>query len=115
MNLHLDKNLIFGKIQIEKRNAIPLEIENLVHYHYWVEFPVTKNIKKYVLPKNSSVKFNHNLFGFDVEYKIVHNKIVMEQNLFINTLLLTSEYFEDWNKMINELNKVYRNNMIISN
>jgi transglutaminase-like putative cysteine protease len=115
MNLHLDKNLIFGKIQIEKRNAIPLEIENLVHYHYWVEFPLTKNIKKYVLPKNSSIQFNHNLFGFDVEYKIVHNKIVMEQNLFINTLLLTSEYFEDWNKMINELNKVYRNNIIISN
>jgi transglutaminase-like putative cysteine protease len=114
INLHLDKNLIFGKIQIDKRNGIPLETEHLVHHHYYVEFPINNNIKNYVLPNKSSLKFNHNLFGFDVDYKIVKNKIVMEQNLFLNTLLLTSEYFEDWNKMINELNKVYRNNIIIS-
>ncbi len=115
INFHLDKNLIFGKIQIDKRNGVPLEIENLVHYHYWVEFPLNKNIKNYVLPQNSFMKFNHNLFGFEVEYKILNNKIIMEQNLFINTLLLTSDYFEDWNKMITELNKVYRNNIIVAN
>lgn len=114
INIHLDKNLMIGKIQIDKRNNIPYEFDNLVHHHYWVELPLDKKIKNYVLPKNQSVKFNHDQFGFDVEYKIINNKIIMEQNLYINTLLLNSKYFDDWNKMIYELNRVYRNNIILT-
>ena len=63
------------------------------------------------LPENSS--FNTDLFGFKIEYKKEGNKIEFIHNYYKNYLLLNNESFEEWNKMIKEVNKAYREVIIL--
>jgi hypothetical protein len=53
------------------------------------------------------------LFGYKIEYKQEGDKVKFIHNYYKNYLLLNNESFEEWNKMITEVNKAYREVIIL--
>lgn len=112
INLHLDKDLNSDKLEIEKRKGVPLKIENLVLDNDRVVLNIPDGYNIDYIPEN--VSFNNDQFGFSITYTKVGNTLIMEKTLKINSLLITEEYFNDWNKMVGMLNKAYRESIALS-
>lgn len=73
---------------------------------------VPEGYKVEYLPENSS--YTHDKFGFDIQFKELkeEKKIIMDIVYTNNHLVLKSEEFKDWNKMIKKLNASYSETII---
>ena len=74
-----------------------------------VEIP--KDYKLEYLPKNSTYTNDH--FWFDIAYKTEGNKVIQEKKICFQFLNLPTSDFDDWNKMIKQLNKAYRETIVL--
>ena len=111
VNFNLDKNLKSSKLDIEKRNGISVEHEYKVLDKDEVELELPAGFKITYLPNNSN--YSNAEFGFSIDYKISGNKIYMNKEIYINTLMLKSSNFLAWNKMIKKLNKAYKDVLVL--
>jgi len=62
-------------------------------------------------PKNKNYK-NEN-FSFDITYRVSGNYLVLVKTLEINGLMLKKSEFEEWNKMIEQLDEAYTEMVIL--
>ncbi len=74
-----------------------------------IEIPSDYQLK--YLPKNSTYSNKH--FGFDIVYKKEGNKVIQEKNISFQFLHLPESEFTLWNKMIKQLNKAYRETIVL--
>lgn len=111
INLNLDKDFSGSKLDIDERKGIALKFDHKIDDTKTVELTLPKNTSVSYVPKN--VDINNDYFGFSIKYEQIGNKIVMTKNLYINTLLVEKESFEDWNNMIKQLTKAYKEVVII--
>ena len=74
-----------------------------------VEIPADYQLE--YLPKNSSYSNKH--FGFDIAYKKEENRVIQEKSISFQFLNLPKSDFTDWNKMIKQLNKAYRETIVL--
>ena len=65
---------------------------------------------KYV-PQNRSYKYDK--AGFDFIYEKKGNTVILKKTIYINSLLLEKKYFKEWNKMVAEMNKSYKENITL--
>ncbi len=65
------------------------------------------------LPKNRS--FSNDVVGFNIEYTLEENSVLLNRTFYVNTLLVMPEDFEKWNEAIKELNDAYRDIIILEN
>lgn len=109
INMNMEK--AFSSEEIDKDRKSPIENDYLYQANNstFLEIPVGYEVE--YLPENSS--FKNDLFGYTIEYKKEGNKIKFTHNYYKNYLLLNAESFEEWNKMIKEVNKAYREVIIL--
>lgn len=112
INMNLDKDFSGSKLDIEERKGISLKFDHKIDDTKVVELNLPKNSKVTYIPNN--VNFSNDSFGFSIKYKEVGGKIVMTKKLYINTLLVKEKSFEDWNEMIKQLTKSYKEVVIIT-
>ncbi|MBL4655979.1 MAG: hypothetical protein JKY33_09175 [Bacteroidia bacterium] len=63
------------------------------------------------IPENEN--FYHNDFGFSIKYIQEDDQIILYKTIYIDTLLLDKKDFEEWNKMIDLLNKSYSEAIVL--
>ncbi len=109
INMNMEK--AFSNDEIEKDRKSPVENDYLykTNNSTFLEIPAGYEVE--YLPENSN--FSNDLFGYNIEYKEKDNKIEFIHNYYKNYLLLNNESFEEWNKMIKEVNKAYREVIIL--
>lgn len=98
-------------IEIEKRK---LSIENDYAFQYEIEYQyeIPTDFKVEFKPENA--KLENELASFDIQYKVVNNKIILNQKIESKKLLLETKDFEKWNSFIKSLNKQYNQSIILS-
>ena len=111
VNLNLDKKLKNSKLDIEKRKGISVEYEYKIYEKNETELKIPEGFEISYLPMNSN--YINDEFGFSIEYEKAAGKVIMKKEVYINTLMLTSSSFEDWNNMIRILNKAYKDVLVL--
>ena len=110
VNLNLDKTLTNEEIDIPNRkNDEVVEYKFINHHTSKFELPKGFNIK--YLPPNDS--FHDDEFGYDISYKHLDNFIYCDKSIYVDHLLLKKGKFEAWNKMIKQLNKAYKEVVVL--
>lgn len=111
VNLHLDRDFLNDKLDIEKRKGISVEFEYKSLDQNTVEMSFSEDLKVDYLPANSS--FQKENFGYTITYTLEENKIIMKKNLSIDLLMLQEKDFNDWNAMMKKLNKAYKDVVVL--
>lgn len=110
INLNLDKHLHSADIDTATRN-LPIERDYKYTDKFIVSMDIPAGFKINYVPENAN--YNNELFGFKIKYEVKNNKIIMTRNIFINALLVEKPSFDEWNKMIVELSKVYKEVVVL--
>ncbi|WP_338769098.1 DUF3857 domain-containing protein [Bernardetia sp. ABR2-2B] len=109
INMNMEK--AFSNDEIENDRKSPIENDYLFKANNDIFLEIPEGYEVEYLPENSN--FKNDLFGYNIEYKKEGNKIKFTHNYYKNYLLLNDESFKDWNKMIKEVNKAYREVIIL--
>lgn len=110
INPHLNKELENGLIDLD----IP---QKDIYYSYKKK---TSNVFSIAIPENFKVSFlpddaqyNGEDFGFEINYKISGDRIIVRQTIEIDTLQLKTDQFDSWNKMIKGLFAAYKESIVL--
>ena len=110
VNLNIDKHFKNAQIVIDKR-----ELDKEFEYKYEERNRTLLNIpggfELKDLPNNAS--YSGKEFGFFISYSVEGNKIYLDKEIYINTLVLKSKNFKDWNKMIDRLTMAYGGTIVL--
>ncbi|MFT5914664.1 MAG: hypothetical protein ACI81T_001157 [Bacteroidia bacterium] len=109
LNLTMEKPFFNQKIDKDRK----LSLENNYHYidRAVTVFELPTGYKIEELPKNSD--FQHKDFGYSIVYKQNEGKITQTREIYKSYLILEPTEFEEWNKMIKQLGKSYRDALIL--
>tara|TARA_B100000963_G_C22602435_1_gene660880 strand:- start:88 stop:2040 length:1953 start_codon:yes stop_codon:yes gene_type:complete len=111
VNLNLDRDYKNSKLDIEDRKGIARQFKYKVDLRYQVDFEIPKGSEVSYIPKNTQFKTDD--FGFNIVYEKKAKKIVLKKNIYVDTIMLEEPQFEEWNSMIKELKKAYKEVVII--
>lgn len=109
INLNLDNLYSNDKIKSDRQNVY----ENIfnVSFSNSVKLNIPDGFKVSFVPQNTS--YTSPDFEFKITYIQTENSITLEQKIKVNVLLLEKKDFDSWNKMIDKLNKAYREVVIL--
>lgn len=113
VNLNLDRDFKNSKLDVEERKGIPRQFSHKVDLRYEVVFEYPEEANLAFVPENSY--FEGVGFGFQIVYERQEHKIILKKNIYIDTLLIEEPLFQEWNSMIKELKKAYKEVVIIKN
>jgi hypothetical protein len=110
VNLNLDRKYKSAELDLAKRKTDrESEYKYIEQYNIDIEIPNGYTVE--YLPPNS--QFQHDLFGYSFSYRQVGNSIQLQQQIYINYLLLKRPNFADWNKMIKQLTEAYQETLVL--
>lgn len=117
----LDNQIIFkpilffpfsdSRVDTEKRKA-PVEHDYKKSYDFEYEFTIPEGYKIDFKPENFET--SNDLIQAKITYVASGNKIIVNQKMAINVLLLEKPNFEVWNSTIKTITKQYNQNIILS-
>jgi len=118
---HLDNQILFkpilffpfsdSRIDTEKRK-VPVEFDFKRSYEFEYEVLIPEGYKVEFVPENFALK-NENIQA-NITYAVSQNKITVNQQVILNTLLLEKNNFEIWNSSMKSITKQYNQNIILS-
>jgi hypothetical protein len=109
INMALDKEYMNDLVEQQRKAPREIEFKSIKRNVDVLDIPSGYKIS--YLPQNSSYKDDR--FGYDIKYDVQNNKIVSEQSVYVNTLMLNSNDFADWNKMIRQLSRAYNESVTL--
>ncbi len=110
INPHLEKEMEAGLIDVKStREDIHYPYKNISSHVISIEIPEGYEVS--YLPNDRS--YSDSDFGFDINYKLEQNKVIMKQDIDINTIKLETSQFDSWNKMMKELFAAYKESIVL--
>ncbi|MFK7749387.1 MAG: DUF3857 domain-containing protein [Kordia sp.] len=110
LNLNIDRALSKQKIDIEARKYAK-KIDHKFQKEYTTTFVIPSGYNVTSVPK--PIKYEGEKYGFDIHYEKKESEIIQHKVIYINTLRVEKEDFEDWNGFIKKLIKAYKKSIII--
>lgn len=111
VNMHLNRRLQNANIDLSKR-----KYEREFEFRY-----IHRDVNTLQIPEGytvsylpQSLAYENEYFGFHIRYNQRDRQIVLEKEIYINTLMLKKENFEAWNGMIEKLVNAYREVVVLS-
>ena len=105
LNLNLVKHLESSHIEYPERKT-PIEFEFQFEKKYVTLLKIPDGYNVSYLPQGKS--YSNKLWGFDMQYERKGNWIVLTQKFDNQTLMLTADKFQDWNKVLDTLLPLYK-------
>ena len=111
VNLNIHKTLPGELVDTDTRQHL---VENEYQYenHQKILLPIPQGYVPSYLPDNQS--FVHADFGFDIRYTVENDIIVLEKQVYIDSLTLEQEHFSDWNAMLTSLMQAYQETLVLT-
>ncbi len=110
LNMDLDKNYKEMKIDTSSLYA-PIENDFYFTERFIYSLEIPDGYRIDYVPEGGS--FNTPEFGYKITYTKKEDKVIMEKLIRFEFLLLKEDKFEQWNKMIKQLNKHYRSTVAL--
>lgn len=111
LNLNLFKFFENRRIDFPQRK-IPIEQNFKYTKKYVTLLKLPDGYKVTYLPDGKT--YHNNVWGFDIKYEQKGNLVTFTQEFDNNNLLLTSEQFESWNKVLDNLFPAYKETLSFS-
>jgi hypothetical protein len=102
---------IYQNNSLKEKRKVPYEVEHKALNKVIVQFEYPEGYSVEHIPPNTN--FNHDLFGFEFISEQKPGSIKQTLSQYDNFLLLDPPHFEQWNKMIKNLNQVHRKSTIL--
>ena len=111
VNINLDKS--YQELLIDTTKVMFTPIENDFHFteKFICRFEIPDGYEVAFIPDNGY--FEDNNFRFSIYYSQVKNYIILEKEIVFEFLILLEDQIEQWNQMINQLNKHYRSSLVL--
>ncbi len=110
LNLNLEKPLSKDIIKI-KNQRFGIKIEHKFERDYITTFNIPEGYQLKSIPKNVSNELE--AYGYSFTYKKEDDQLIVHQKIYMNTLALENEDFEDYNTFIKSLLKVYKKSIVL--
>ncbi|WP_299120422.1 transglutaminase domain-containing protein [uncultured Tenacibaculum sp.] len=110
IKLNTDK-LLTKELVKHERKKYAKKIDYKYVTKYLTSFKIPEGYINEFIPKNSS--FENPKFGFEINYKIDNNYIILEKKIYINTLKITVEEIDTWNTFIKKLSRNNKKSIIL--
>ncbi len=109
VNLSMDN--IYANKNLKKDRKTPFKVKYKTSFKSVVilEIPETYEVSYFPKP----IEFNKTEFGCSMKAQVSGNKLIQEIEEYDNFLLLEKNSFEDWNIMIKNLKKIFRESAIL--
>ncbi|MFN6945199.1 MAG: transglutaminase-like domain-containing protein [Cytophagaceae bacterium] len=104
LNMNFDRT--FNNDDIPDTRNIPRKVKYALSSNAKVLVEIPKGYKIDNMPEN--VSFKHEKFGFEIIYSIEKNILVQKKTFYMDFMILDPEHFSEWNNMIKQINKAYR-------
>jgi hypothetical protein len=111
INLNLLKLYEHEEIDYPKR-TIPMEFNFRFIKRYITVLTIPNGYKVTYLPKSKS--FSNTIWGFDIKYEQIDNKLILTQEFYNEHLLLQPGQFKEWNEVLENLYPLYKESISIS-
>ena len=111
LNLNLFKFYANDQIDIPHRVS---PVENSFKYikKYVTLLKIPEGYKVSYLPQGKT--FHNNVWGFNLQYQQKGNYVILTQEFDNDSLLLTSDQFEPWNKVLENLSPLYKESLSLT-
>ena len=110
INLNLDRSWSNDLFDLEER-----KVARETDYKYVdrdvVVMKVPEGYEVDYIPENA--KWKSDAFGFTISYKVEGNEVIQTKERFIDTLMIETSQFEDWNNMIKKLDDAYQEVIVL--
>jgi hypothetical protein len=111
LNLNLFK--FYENEQIDyPRRKMPVEYNFLFQKKYVIIFNIPQGFKLSYLPESKS--YHNNVWGFDLKYEQKNNQVILTQQFDNDHLILNSDQFESWNKVLENLLPLYKKTLSLT-
>ncbi len=110
-NMNLDKTFSGDLIETNRKQAKENEFKYINESISVLDVPKNYTLKH--LPDNATYK--NDVFGFEINYTVINNQIILKRKFFVDYLLLEKDQFEQWNEAIKKLSNAYRDALILEN
>ena len=111
VNLNLDKPLKDEALDLDKRHhAREFEQKFISRNKVMLDLPEGYSVE--YLPPAAS--FDGKDYGFNCTYKKDGNKIILDKQVYINTLFVEKASFKDWNDYIAKLNGAFKETVVLT-
>lgn len=110
LNLNLEKPLSDNIILIDKQRY-GKKIDHKYIRNFNTTFTIPEGYKLKSVPKNISNKLENYGYSFNFEQK--NNTLIVKKTIYINTLAIEKEQFEDYNLFIKSLIKAYKKSIVL--
>ena len=111
LNLNLFKFFENERIDYPSRKT-PIAQNFNFEKKYVTMLKIPDGYKLTYLPQSKS--FHNKVWGFDIKYEQKGNFVILSQQFDNNQLMLTSDEFEDWNKVLENLFPLYKETLSIA-
>lgn len=109
--VNLNVNKVWEDFTMEDDREQPYAFTMTSQYSYVTEFEIPSGYTLEALPTNRS--FEGDGFGFNFAYEVGEGQVTYQQTIRLNRLTLDQEDFGSWNAMIKELNRAYRDALVL--
>ncbi|XLS27585.1 DUF3857 domain-containing protein [Flavobacteriaceae bacterium M23B6Z8] len=110
LNMNLDRSLSESDIDPDKQRYA-----KKIDYYQEKQFETVLNIPEgyeaLKLPEKQS--FESPAYGFEITYSLQENKVIMKKHIYVKTLVIDKEDFENWNTFIKSLVKAYKKSITL--
>jgi transglutaminase-like putative cysteine protease len=111
INMNLLRPYQGEEIDFPKRK-MPVAFDFLYSNRYVVTLKIPDGYTASYVPKGKS--YENELWGFDIDYKVAKDVIIYTLKFHSNRLMIGVGEFEKWNKVLEQLNPLYKEIVILS-
>ncbi|WP_425075548.1 DUF3857 domain-containing protein [Psychroserpens sp. S379A] len=110
INLNIDRSLSKSDIEIKGRKYSK-KIDYQFEKHFTTNFQIPEGYTASYVP--DEMTFEDSNYGFKISYESKENMIIQTKSIYIKTLSVKKEDFENWNSFIKKLRKAYKKSIIL--
>jgi hypothetical protein len=110
LNLNIDRSLSNSDVEIKDRKYSK-KIDYQFEKHFTTNFQIPEGYKASYIPAEMS--FEDPNYGFTIDYIINGDVITQNKFIYIKTLSIQKDDFENWNRFIKSLLKAYKKSIIL--
>ncbi|WP_204345318.1 DUF3857 domain-containing protein [Psychroserpens algicola] len=110
INLNIDRTLSKSNIDTKDRKYSK-KIDYKFQKAFTTTFKIPEGYTASYIPKEAS--FEDPQYGFDISYQVKDDIITQTKTIYVNTLSIKNEGFDQWNGFIKSLIKAYKKSIIL--
>lgn len=110
LNLNIDRSLSNSDVDSEERQ-FSKKIDYQFEKHFTTNFEIPEGYNASYIPDD--ISFENPDFGFAISYQTTNNVITQTKSIYVKTLSIKKEGFEDWNLFIKSLLNAYKKSIIL--